>query len=62
MKISLCLYRETSGFSVEPLPNVIVHCTSTVVCFKSEVNVEASLHTNENISMRSCLSAYEYSQ
>lgn len=61
-RISLYQYQWTSGFSVEPEPNVIVHCTSTVVCFKSEVNAEASLHTNENISMRSCLSAYEYSQ
>lgn len=62
VRISLYQYQWTSGFSVEPEPNVIVHCTSTVVCFKSEVNAEASLHTNENISMRSCLGAYEYSQ
>lgn len=45
---------------VEAQPNGTIHCTSIVMCFKSKVNVKASLHTNENISIQSCLSAYEY--
>lgn len=39
---------------------LVLYCSSVVVCFQWEVNVKASLHTNENISMHSCPSAYEY--
>lgn len=42
----------------EPQPNLIVHCMPILMC--SEVNVKASLHTNENIFMHPCSSAYEY--